>query len=142
LRSDAAPLAKLVQSLLDGGIQVHAVRDMTRGGMATVVNELALASHCQIKLEETKIPVHAGVTSLCGLLGLEPYTMGNEGKLVLTVPADQAQAALKLLQEHPYGQEAAIIGIACPGSGVYLETELGGLRGLPPLQGEGLPRIC
>lgn len=142
LRSDAAPLAKLIQVLLDGGIQVHAVRDMTRGGMATVVNELALASRCQIKLAETKIPIHAGVTSLCGLLGLEPYTMGNEGKLVLAVPADQAQAALKLLREHPYGREAAIIGTACHGSGVYLETELGGLRGLPPLQGEGLPRIC
>ena len=142
LRSDAAPLSGMVRALLDGGIPVHALRDMTRGGMATVVNELALSSHCQIKLEETRIPVHAGVISLCGLLGLEPYTMGNEGKLVLAIPEEQAQAAVQILQQHAYGREAAIIGTACLGTGVYLETELGGLRSLPPLRGEGLPRIC
>lgn len=142
LRSDAAPLSEMVRALLDVGIQVHALRDMTRGGMATVVNELALSSHCQIKLDETRIPVHAGVISLCGLLGLEPYTMGNEGKLVLAIPEEQAQAAVQILQQHAYGREAAIIGTACPGTGVYLETELGGLRSLPPLRGEGLPRIC
>ena len=142
LQSDCAPLNKLVAALLTAGIDVHTVRDMTRGGMATVVNELAAASGCRLVLEEKQIPVREGVTSLCGLLGLEPYTMGNEGKLVLAVPAEQAGAALELLQAQTYGQEAAIIGSAHSGSGVFLHTALGGLRNLPPLRGEGLPRIC
>ena len=142
LQSDCAPLNKLVAALLTAGIDVHTVRDMTRGGMATVVNELAAASGCRLVLEEKQIPVREGVTSLCGLLGLEPYTMGNEGKLVLAVPAEQAVAALALLQAQTYGREAAIIGTAHSGSGVFLHTALGGLRNLPPLRGEGLPRIC
>ena len=142
LQSDCAPLNKLVAALLTAGIDVHTVRDMTRGGMATVVNELAAASGCRLVLEEKQIPVREGVTSLCGLLGLEPYTMGNEGKLVLAVPAEQAGAALELLQAQTYGREAAIIGSAHSGSGVFLHTALGGLRNLPPLRGEGLPRIC
>lgn len=142
LQSDCAPLNKLVAALLTAGIDVHTVRDMTRGGMATVVNELAAASGCRLVLEEKQIPVREGVTSLCGLLGLEPYTMGNEGKLVLAVPAEQAGAALALLQAQTYGREAAIIGSAHSGSGVFLHTALGGLRNLPPLRGEGLPRIC
>ena len=142
LQSDCAPLNKLVAALLTAGIDVHTVRDMTRGGMATVVNELAAASGCRLVLEEKQIPVREGVTSLCGLLGLEPYTMGNEGKLVLAVPEEQAGAALELLQAQAYGREAAIIGSAHSGSGVFLHTALGGLRNLPPLRGEGLPRIC
>ena len=108
LRSDCAPLQKLVAALLDGGIQVHAVRDMTRGGLATVVNELAAASRCRIILQEDCLPVHAGVLSLCGLLGLEPYTMGNEGKMLLAVPAAQAVAALQILRSQTYGKEAAL----------------------------------
>lgn len=142
LRSDCAPLQKLVAALLDGGIQVHAVRDMTRGGLATVANELAVASRCRITLQENLLPVHAGVISLCGLLGLEPYTMGNEGKMLLAVPAAQAATALQILRSQTYGKEAALVGEVQAGKGVYLETILGGLRNLPPLRGEGLPRIC
>lgn len=142
LKSDCAPLNKLVAALLAAGIKIHTLRDMTRGGLATVANEVAAASGCKIIIEEDKVPVRAGVTSLCGLLGLEPYTMGNEGKLLIAVPADQAEAALHIIQAQPYGREAALVGTAHSGSGVFLQTALGGLRNLPPLRGEGLPRIC
>lgn len=144
IQSDCAPLNALVSALLAGGIAVHALRDVTRGGLATVLKELAEASGCGITLEEGAIPVHPAVGDLCGLLGLDPLYMGNEGKLAAVLPQEQAEQALTILRGTKYGREAAVIGQvtgAIPGE-VTVRTAIGGLRRLEVLQGEGLPRIC
>lgn len=142
--SDCAPLGGIVSALLEGGIQVHALRDVTRGGLATVLKELAGASGTAIELEEQLVPVHPQVRDFCGLLGLDPLYMGNEGKLVAVLPEKQAEQALSLIRSAPYGESAAIIGRVTggePGS-LTMTTPIGGRRKLDVLQGEGLPRIC
>ena len=142
LRSDAAPLAHMVSALLDAGFRIHCIRDITRGGLATVANELAASSGVSIVLEEEKIPVHEEVRGLCGILGLDPLTMGNEGKLVIALPAEEAEDATRLLRTLQYGENVAVVGRIEAGSGVHLETEYGARRRILPLRGEGLPRIC
>lgn len=144
IESDCAPLNGLVSALLASGITVHALRDVTRGGLGTVLKELAESSACAFSLEEERIPVHAAVADLCGLLGLDPLYMGNEGKLVAVVPEAQAEEALRLLRGTEYGREAALIGHVTDGTPgeVTLITPIGGRRRLGVLQGEGLPRIC
>ncbi len=152
IRSDAAPLGEMVGALMheaeQGSIQVHAMRDVTRGGLATVLNEFAESSRVTIHLEEEKLPVSAEVRDFCGLLGLDPLFMGNEGKMVAVVPEESAELALSRIRESRYGQDAVIIGrISEPevGNGegrVILHTQLGGERIVGRLYGEGLPRIC
>ena len=142
LQSDCAPLNHMVATLMAAGIPLRAIRDVTRGGLATVANELAEASGCRLNLEEAKLPVRESIRALSGILGLDPLTMGNEGKLFLAVAAGSGEKALQLLQGCQYGEEAALIGEATLGQGVYLRTELGSYRSVLPLQGEGLPRIC
>lgn len=142
VQSDCAPLNHMVQKLLAEGIHLHTVRDITRGGLATVANELAATSNVKISLEEEKIPVNEAVKGLCGILGLEPINMGNEGKLLIALPAEEAEKALDLIKASKYGAEAAIVGEVVEGKGVRLETALGGSRKVLPLRGEGLPRIC
>ncbi len=142
LRSDAAPLWHMVDALLTAGFHIRCVRDVTRGGLATVANELAASSGVSIVLEEEKIPVHDEVRGLCGILGLDPLTMGNEGKLAIALPAEEAEDAAALLRTLPYGENAAVVGRMEAGSGVHLETAYGGRRRVLPLRGEGLPRIC
>lgn len=144
IESDCAPLNGLVRALLEGGVQVHALRDVTRGGLATVLKELAEASGCGITLEEERLPVNTAVGELCGLLGLDPLYMGNEGKLVAILPEGQGSRALELLRNTRYGEHAALIGRVeeeNPGR-LAMKTAIGGLRQLDVLQGEGLPRIC
>lgn len=142
LRSDCAPLTKMAEALFTAGVHVHAMRDVTRGGLATVACELAKASGCSILLREAALPVSEGVRALCGILGLDPLTMGNEGKLFLAVPGAEAERALAAVRSAPYGENAALVGSVAEGSGVVLETAVGGRRVLSPLRGEGLPRIC
>lgn len=142
LESDCAPLNHMVQKLLAHGIKLHTVRDITRGGLATVTNELAEASGVRIELEEDKLPIGETVRGLCGILGLEPLNMGNEGKLFIALPEEQAEAALTIIRSLPYGDAAAVVGKIVEGKGVRLITELGGSRKILPLRGEGLPRIC
>jgi len=142
LASDCAPLNNLVQELLARGIRLHTVRDITRGGLATVANELAQTSGVKLELEEGRLPVAESVKGLCGILGLEPLNMGNEGKMLLALPAAEAAQALEILHNLPYGEKAAIVGQVVEGKGVRLLTELGGSRKILPLRGEGLPRIC
>lgn len=142
VRSDCAPLNKIVGALLEGGIVVHAMRDITRGGLATVANELAEASGVKILLQEEMLPVNPAVQGLCGILGLDPLTMGNEGKLCIVLPAERAERALKIIREQKYGNDAVLVGRVEQGEGVWLQNELGGCRRIQPLQGEGLPRIC
>lgn len=144
IQSDNAPLVDIVRNLIDGGIDVHTLRDVTRGGLATVLKELSGQSHKTFVIEENKIPVTKKVADFAGLLGLDPLYMGNEGKLVAIVPADEADRALDIIRGSKYGENATIIGKVTGESGGRLieMTGLGGERELDILQGEGLPRIC
>ena len=143
IKSDCAPLGALVNALKQAEIDVHALRDITRGGLATVCRELAGASACRFQLEEEKLPVKPAVRDLCGLLGLDPLYMGNEGCLVAVVPQEQAEKALNALRACGQGVAACQIGQVEEGDGaLFLRTSIGGQRRLEVLQGEGLPRIC
>ncbi len=140
--SDNAPLSEMVQGLISAGIHVHAMRDVTRGGLGTVLNELADASKCMINLEEKLLPMDAQVAAFSKLLGLNPLYMGNEGKMIAVVPKNEAEQALGIIRNSRYGENAVIIGRVSEGSGVVMETVLGGRRIVSVLIGEGLPRIC
>ncbi len=140
--SDAAPLTAMVSALLDAGVEIHTLRDITRGGLGTVLSELADASGVAITVEERALPLSPTVGSLCGLLGLSPLYMGNEGKLIALIPAAHAPRALEIIRTSPYGASACIIGHVEAGAGVTLLTSIGGRRRIGPLVGEGLPRIC
>lgn len=144
IQSDNAPLNIMVQNLLSQNIEVHAMRDVTRGGLATVLKELAVVSgHC-FEIEENKIPVSPMVRNFCGLLGLEPLYMGNEGKMVAIVAPEDEKRALSLIKASPYGEKAAVIGrVLMEKEGkLIVKTSIGGRRIMNILEGEGLPRIC
>lgn len=145
IESDNAPLVKMVRKLLEENIEVHVLRDVTRGGLATVLKELAQSSGKIFEIEEDKLPVDPQVKDFCGLLGLDPLYMGNEGKLVAIVSKKDADRALELIRSSKYGEHAAIIGQVSAGETIgklILKTRIGGRRVLEELQGEGLPRIC
>lgn len=148
MQSDNAPLRDMVMRLSEEGIRVHVLRDITRGGLATVLKELALSSGLKFELEEKALPISAQVKDFCGLLGLDPLYMGNEGKLAAVVAREDADKALAILRSSKYGEQAAIVGaVAEPENEgekgrLVLKTGIGGRRILDVLQGEGLPRIC
>lgn len=142
IKSDNAPLTDIVKNLIDGGIDLHCMRDVTRGGLGTVLNELANASRKGIEIEENAIPISDEVKAFSKILGLNILHMGNEGKLVAIVPSEQADKAVQLMKQSKYGENAAIIGKVTNGDGVTLITPLGGQRKVNVLIGEGLPRIC
>ncbi|MFZ4639408.1 MAG: hydrogenase expression/formation protein HypE [Nodosilinea sp.] len=144
IESDCQPLHSLVQAILSVCPQVRAMRDATRGGLATVLNEFALSAGLGIALEEDCIPVRPTVRGLCELLGLDPLYLANEGKLVVVVPADQAEAVLAAMVAHPAGRHSQIIGstIPQPPGLVLLRTAFGSDRIVDRLVGDQLPRIC
>lgn len=142
IQSDNAPLTDIVRNLINGGIDLHCMRDVTRGGLGTVLNELANASQKQIEIEETAIPISDEVKAFSKILGLNIIHMGNEGKLVAIVPSEQANKAVEIMKNSKYGENATIIGKITNGEGVILNTRLGGQRKINVLIGEGLPRIC
>ncbi|NLJ32132.1 MAG: hydrogenase expression/formation protein HypE [Clostridiales bacterium] len=144
IRSDCAPLGEAVESLFQNGVRVHALRDATRGGLATVLNEFAAASGCCIALREESLPVSAPVSGFCGILGLDPLYMGNEGKFAAVVDREDAEKALAVLKASQYGENAAVVGSVVPGEAgtLLVRTSIGGTRIVPELYGEGLPRIC
>lgn len=142
IESDNAPLGEMVREMLKQGIELHAMRDVTRGGLGTVLNELAKASHINIELTEEKIPVSPEVKAFSKILGLNIMHMGNEGKLVAVMPKEQAEKAVEIIKKCKYGENAAIIGEVKKGSGVTMITPIGGKRQVNVLYGEGLPRIC
>jgi len=142
ISSDCAPLTSIVRNLLDSRIRVHCMRDVTRGGLATVLNEAADQSSCSVEIWEEALPVSTEVKGFCGILGLDPLFMANEGKMIAFVPGNQAEKALKAVQSSKYGTNARIIGTILEGSGVRMKTRLKGLRTIDLLYGEGLPRIC
>ena len=141
--SDCAPLNALVADMLSVTRNIHCLRDPTRGGLATILNELASQSNAGILIEETKIPVKDAVKGACELLGYDPLYVANEGKLVAIVPAEDASQVLAKMRENKYGRDAEIIGevIAEPRR-VLLKTAIGGTRIVDMLAGELLPRIC
>jgi hydrogenase expression/formation protein HypE len=144
IQSDCAPLGEIVGTLFENGIRVRALRDVTRGGLATVLNEFASASSCCIELNEQDIPVSEQVKGFCGILGLDPLYMGNEGKLVAVVEKEDAQKAVELMRKAKYGEHAQVIGSVKAGEAgtLLVKTPVGGTRVVSELYGEGLPRIC
>lgn len=145
LESDVAPLNHLVSSLIRENIELHAIRDATRGGVATVLNEMASASGCDIVIEESQIPVRESVQSACQILGFDPLYVANEGVMVMALPGAQAEQAVEILRTQSYGQESAVIGEVCAAAGthkVLLRTLIGSHRILDMRSGEQLPRIC
>lgn len=148
IESDNAPLTEMVLGLIDSKIPVHVLRDVTRGGLATVLKELALASSLKFEIDQDAIPVDSQVKAFCGLLGLDPLYMGNEGKLVCVVPEDAMEETLRIIRSSRYGQDACVIGRVLPAEDaseeglLVMNTPIGGTRILDILQGEGLPRIC
>lgn len=146
LESDSAPLNGLVERILDAGgdQQVHTLRDPTRGGLASTLNEIAAQAGAGIRLDEASLPLWDQVRGACEILGLDPLYVANEGKCLVIVAAEAAEAVLEAMRQHPLGQEAAIIGQVVedhPGR-VFLRSRIGGLRVVDMLSGEQLPRIC
>ncbi len=142
--SDAAPLTELVLGLLEGGIEVHAMRDPTRGGLAAALHELARQSKTSMEIHETRVPVTPAVAAACEALGLDPFQVANEGKMLIFVPGGQAEEALSQIRRSRYGEHAAWIGqvTAEPAGRVLVRTAIGTARLLDPPSGELLPRIC
>jgi hydrogenase expression/formation protein HypE len=142
--SDSAPLSGLVEAILAAAPGTRWLRDATRGGVGTVVNELALATQLGVVLAEQALPVRPPVAGACDLLGIDPLYVANEGKLVAVVPAVEARAALTAMQSHEFGRDAAVIGEVRqdPAGMVLLATTFGGSRVVDMLVGDPLPRIC
>lgn len=142
--SDSAPLHRVVRDLLDGGVSVHCLRDLTRGGLASALNELAAGAHVGMTIEEPLIPVRESVRGACELLGLDPLYVANEGRFIAFVPESHVDAALAAMRRHTVAQEAVRIGTVTEDSPpiVVSRTVLGTGRILDLLSGEQLPRIC
>jgi hydrogenase expression/formation protein HypE len=142
--SDCAPLHGLIEVLLAAAPGVRFMRDATRGGIASVLNEIAAASGVSIEIEEAATPIRGEVKAFCEILGLDPLYLANEGKIVVVAPNAEADAALGALRAHPLGHEAAVIGHIGAGEAgrVTMRTVFGGWRIVDMLVGEQLPRIC
>lgn len=142
--SDCAPLNGLIADLLRAAPGTRFLRDPTRGGLATVLNEIALASRVSIEVDEARLPLHDAVRGMCEILGLDPLYLANEGKVVAIVPEPEAGAALAALRAHALGVDAAAVGrvTAGPPGQVSLDSLIGGRRIVDMLVGEQLPRIC
>ena len=144
IASDTAPLNELVEALLTAAPETRFLRDPTRGGVATVCNELARDAEVSVVLQESALPILGAVNGACEILGIDPLYVANEGKLVAVVPAEQSDAALAAMRSHPLGQRAAQIGEIReePPGIVILNTIFGGNRIVDMLVGDPLPRIC
>ncbi len=141
IRSDVAPVWKMIEPALEAGT-IHAMKDPTRGGFAASINEMAKKSGVCVRISEEDIPIRKNVKSAAGMLGIDPLEVANEGKVVMGVPAQDADAILAALRAHPYGQNAAVIGRVTAGSHVIMETAVGGERFIEPPMGDPVPRVC
>lgn len=144
LESDAAPLNGMIDGLLKASPCVRVMRDPTRGGVATTLNEIAQASRVSMTIFEEALPVREEVQNACEIFGFDPLYVANEGKIVVIVPKDETKAALKALHGHPYGRNARLIGEVTEGrpGKVFLQTTIGGSRVVDMMAGGQLPRIC
>ena len=141
IKSDVAPLWGLVEKALAAGT-IHAMKDPTRGGFASVINEMARKSGVQVRIREENVPIRKSVRSAAGMLGIDPLEVANEGKVVMGVPAANADAILAALRTHRYGRDAAIVGRVVSGAHVIMETTIGGERFIDPPMGDPVPRVC
>jgi len=144
LASDTAPLNGLVEAMLNVCRDVHVLRDPTRGGVASVLNEIAEEARIGVRILEERIPLGEEVRGACEMLGFDPLYVANEGKLVAFVPPGDAHRVLTVMRAHPAGKDAAIIGnvVASHPGVVVMKTRIGGTRVVDMLSGEQLPRIC
>lgn len=145
-QSDSASLFPITLALINAlGADLHTLRDPTRGGLATTLNEIAGQSSISMEIEEHALPINENVHAASSILGLDPLYLANEGKFICLVPQGRAKEALKIIHSFPEGQNAAIIGRAMPANPrpqVFLRTRMGGQRLLTMLEGAQLPRIC
>ncbi|NLA99898.1 MAG: hydrogenase expression/formation protein HypE [Methanomicrobiales archaeon] len=141
IKSDVAPLWKLVERALAAG-DIHAMKDPTRGGFANAINEMATKSGVGVVIEEEALPIRTNVRSAAGMLGIDPLEVANEGKVVMAVAPEDAEAVLAALRSHPYGQDAVIVGEVVEGSNVIMRTAIGGERFIEPPIGDPVPRVC
>jgi len=144
MKSDTAPLNDLVQTMFKATKEIHVLRDPTRGGLASALNEIAKAANIGISINEESIPVAEEVEGACEILGFDPLYVANEGKLVAFVPPSVADSVLSAMKDHPLGREAVIIGqvVADHPCTVVMKSKVGGTRVVDMLSGEQLPRIC
>jgi len=144
IKSDTAPLSSLVAEMLEVSKDIHVLRDPTRGGLSTTLNEIALSSKVDVEINEVDIPIQEEVRAACEILGYDPLYLANEGKLVAFIPSEIATDILKKMKENKFGKESKIIGRVVKKSEgkVYLNTTIGGKRIVDMLTGEQLPRIC
>ncbi len=144
IESDCAPLNGIVQAMLDDGLELHCLRDLTRGGLTSALVEIAESANRQIQIEETAIPVREDVKGACEILGLDPMYLANEGRFIAFLPATQTERALKIINSHSRHANASLIGavtnIAQPL--VMLKSRIGAMRIVDMFSGEQLPRIC
>jgi len=144
LKTDSAPLNHLTEEIIATCSMIHVMRDPTRGGVATTLNEIAVQSQVAIRIMEKSLPVTDNVRSACEILGLDPLYIANEGKCLVICPEHEAKKVLNVMHANTYGSNACIIGqvIKEPMGRVYMETMIGGERIIDMLAGEQLPRIC
>ena len=142
IESDCAPLGGLVEAVLEACPEVRAMRDPTRGGLATTLCEIAESSGVGITIDESAIPIRRSVASVCDILGFDPVYMANEGKAVIVAPGDAADRVVDALHSHELGRDAAVVGEVVAGGGVTMRTRVGGARPVVMLEGVQLPRIC
>lgn len=142
ISSDVAPLCEMVSALRNAEIPLHGMRDITRGGLSTVLCEISAQQSKSIIIAEKNLPISQQVQGLCSILGLDPLHGGNEGNMLIAAPKEHALGALEIVKSAQYGQNAAIVGEVHEGDSVYMETRIGGKRKLHTLSGQSLPRIC
>ncbi len=144
IESDSAPVFPLVKALVDEGLEIHMLRDPTRGGISSSLNEIAGKSGSGIVIDESRLPVDTEVQGVCEILGLDPLYVANEGNFLAFVPAGQGERAVEAMRRHHLGREAALIGraVAEHSGMVVMRTRIGGERVVDVMSGEQLPRIC
>lgn len=144
IESDSAPLNKIISDILNAGIEIHCLRDLTRGGLSSALNELSYSSHTEILIDENFIPVREDVQGACEILGFDPLYVANEGKFIIFVDEKDAEKTLKIMKSNYYGKDSQIIGkvLSNNESIVKLKSKIGTVRIVDMLSGEQLPRIC
>jgi hydrogenase expression/formation protein HypE len=144
IESDTAPLNGLVERMLSAGIKIHCLRDLTRGGLSSALNEIAASADVEIQIDESAVPIREDVSAACEILGLDPFYVANEGRCVAFVSPSEKEQILSIMKNDPLGQDARVIGeVKSKGKGlVTLKSKIGAYRILDMLSGEQLPRIC
>jgi hydrogenase expression/formation protein HypE len=141
IKSDVAPLWGMMEKVLDAGT-IHAMKDPTRGGFASAINDMAKKSGVCVRIQEEKLPIKKSVRSAAGMLGIDPLEVANEGKVVMGVPRSSVDTILSALRSHKYGRDAAVVGTVTKGAHVIMETVIGGERFIEPPMGDPVPRVC